>query len=220
MMPVESFAPAHLICVGPFARAIAQYLKMVCPLVTETHVDDTVPSPSTWPNARLNVLVAWRPVPDLCDLLNRISYELRRPFLPVIQDLAVLRVGPIIAPGHGPCWHCWITRWRQHSGWTKERSSVLDYYRAHRTAGPQGYLEPFAKMAATLIAQTMASIESSTAIPGYIWQIDMITRSVSTAVVVGVHDCSWCGLGRPKETRSFAALQEQLSFLAESQGKG
>jgi bacteriocin biosynthesis cyclodehydratase domain-containing protein len=215
MMPREaSFRPVHLICVGPFAEAVNQEFETMRNDIIGTEVvDDTFPLPSTWPASRVNVLVSWRPVPSLCELLNQVSYDLHCPFVPVIQDLTAIRLGPIVVPGQGPCWHCWITRWRQHSGWTKERTSLLQYYAAHPEAGPQGYLEPFVTMAAVRIAQTITNIDSDDALPGSVWQVDMMTRQIATATVVGVHDCSWCGLGKPRLTRSVAGLQQELSYL-------
>jgi bacteriocin biosynthesis cyclodehydratase domain-containing protein len=216
MQQAASFEPAHLICVGPFATAVKQELLGMRNDITATEVvDDTFPLPSSWPISRLHVLVSWRPVPTLCELLNQISFEQRRPFLPVIQDLTALRLGPIVKPGEGPCWHCWMTRLRQHSGWTKERTSLLQYYATHPAAGPQGFLQPYVMMTAARIAQTINDFDSSEAVPGFVWQVDMLTRQIITSTVVGVHDCSWCGLGRPKKTRSVEGFLQQLSYLSE-----
>jgi bacteriocin biosynthesis cyclodehydratase domain-containing protein len=204
----------HLLSVGPFGEAVGSYLKTIRDDIAQTSViDNTVPLPATWPDARLHVLVAWRPVPDLCELLNQLSHEWQRPFFPVIQDLTAIRFGPIVVPGRGACWKCWVTRWHQHSGWTKERASLLSYYASHSSVGPAGYLEPFALMTAVRIAQTVTAVDSATATPGSLWQIDMLTRQVTGSIVVGVHDCRWCGLGRPKATRSFAEMQKELKYL-------
>jgi bacteriocin biosynthesis cyclodehydratase domain-containing protein len=209
-----SLPSVHLLSCGPFGEAVGRYLKTIREDMAYTHViDDMLPLPSTWPEARINVLAAWRPVPDLCELLNQLSHERRRPFLPVIQDLTALRFGPLVIPGRGACWNCWVTRWRQHSGWTKERESLLRYYATHPCDGPAGYLEPFALMAAARISQTMSAVDSCIAIPGCVWQIDVLTRQVDTSTVVGVHDCSWCGLGRPKATRTFADMRKELTYL-------
>lgn len=206
--------PLHVLSVGPFGRKVASYLAALRSDITDTTVvDGIVPLPSTWPSARLMILVSWRPVPDLCELLNQLSHEWQRPFLPVIQDLTAIRLGPLVLPGRGSCWNCWVTRWRQHSGWTKERASLWRYYAEHPSAGPLGYLEPFALITAARIAQTVAAFDSSTATPGHIWQIDMMTRQVATSTVVGVHDCPLCGLGRSKTTRSFAAMHKELEYL-------
>lgn len=206
--------PVHVLSAGPFGRAVVRHLNSLRGDLTDTDVaDNLVPLPSTWPAARIRALVAWRPVADLCALLNQFSYETQRPFVPVIQDLTAIRVGPIIMPGSGPCWHCWITRWRQHSGWVKERMALTQYYSSHPQDGPRGYLEPFAAMAAIRLDEVITALDAATAVPGYVWQIDVLSGEITAGTVVGVHDCRWCGLGKPKETRTVAELRETLRYV-------
>lgn len=206
--------PVHVLSAGPFGRAVARHLHSLRGDLAHTDVaDNLVPLPSTWPAARIRVLVTWRPAAGLCELLNQFSYETQRSFIPVMQDLTAIRVGPIVMPGNGPCWHCWITRWRQHSGWVKERMALTQYYSSHPQDGPRGYLEPLAAMAAIRLDEVIAAVDAETAVPGYIWQIDVLTGEINAGIVVGVHDCRWCGLSKPKETRAVAELRQELRDL-------
>jgi bacteriocin biosynthesis cyclodehydratase domain-containing protein len=210
----SAVSPVHLLSAGPFGRAVVRNLKSLRGDVVDTDVSNNLfPLPSTWPASRLLALVSWRPVMELSEMLNEISHERRIPLIPAIQDLTAIRIGPIILPGRGPCWNCWIARWRQHSGWTHERTSLSRHYATHPEAGPAGYLESFAAMTACRLSQVIASVDSNEARAGSIWQVEMLTGETSTAFVIGVHDCPCCGLRRPKSTRSVAELQTSLAYL-------
>jgi bacteriocin biosynthesis cyclodehydratase domain-containing protein len=209
-----SINPVHVLSVGPFGQAVVRHLDSLGTDLIHTDIAcNLLPLPSAWPAARIVALVSWRPVSDLCELLNEFSHDSRIPFVPVVQDLTAIRVGPIIVPGSGPCWHCWTTRCRQHSGWTKERMSLSQHYSSHPQDGPRGYLEGFAAMAANRLTDAISVLDAKAATPGSVWQIDILTGEITTSRVIGVHDCRWCGLGKPKETRSAIELREALSYL-------
>lgn len=210
----NAIGSVHLLSVGPFGHSVGNYLRIFRDDVHVTPVNDnTIPLPDTWPDSRIIAVAAWRPVPTLCELLNQLSFERYCPFLPLILDSSILRLGPIVSPGNGACWNCWVRRSHQHSAWPKEQSALLQHYASYPDFGPQGYLEPFAMMGAAKITEAINSLDSSTAIPGHIWQIDMLTRKIATSTVVGIHDCPRCGLHRPVATRSFAEMQRGLAYL-------
>ena len=165
-----------------------------------------------WPIARVMVIAAWRPVPNLCEWLDEFSYERQRPWLPLMLEFNVLRLGPIVVPG-ASCWGCWVKRYRQHVAWPNEISAVLQHYCSHADEGPRGYLEPFAMMGATQIHRVIDELDRASATPGYIWQIDMMTRKITTSRVIGVHDCPRCGLHRSPATRSYLEMQMELTHL-------
>lgn len=212
-MHLTDVEPVHLLSVGNFGTAIGEYLKAFRTDIVETVTTDGTLQPYAWPVARIRLVAAWRPVPHLCELLNELCHKQQVPFVPVILDSAVLQLGPIIVPGGGSCWSCWVRRCQQHSSWCDEQTAVLQYYASNPHSGPQGYLEPFALMAATRMVETIDALDSSTAIPGYIWQMDVITRRAMTGKMVGVHDCRRCGLRRIASARGFADMEQELSFL-------
>jgi len=206
--------PVHVLSTGAFGSAILRHLRALRSDVIDTDVvDNLLPLPSTWPSARILALTSWRQVNELCELINEASYSMKVPFIPVIQDLTAIRLGPIIMPDCGPCWHCWMTRSRQHAGWTQERVALSQHYAAHPEQGPQGYLEPVAAMAAVLLSEAVVALDSGVAVPGYIWQIEFLTGEITASALVGVHDCDWCGLKKPRATRSVEDLQKNISYL-------
>jgi bacteriocin biosynthesis cyclodehydratase domain-containing protein len=205
--------PVHLLSVGNFGTAIGEYLRAFRTDIVETVAADEALLADAWPDARIRLVAAWRPVPHLCELLDERCYGEQRPFVPVIMDSTVLQLGPIIVPRGGSCWSCWVRRCRQHSSWSQAQAALLEHYASNPNSGPQGYLEPFALLAAARIVENIDALDSSTAIPGYIWQIDVLTRRETTGTMVGVHDCRRCGLQRLAATRGFVAMEQELSYL-------
>lgn len=213
-MEEKTLNPVHLLSVGRFGEGVGWYLKQIRRDVVETALTaDKMPMPQMWPASRIHLLASWRPVPAICELLSDLSYEWRRPFVPIMLDSTAMRLGPVILPGNGSCWRCWVQRSRQHARWPEEQSVLLEHYGAHAEAGPQGYLEAFAMMAAVRLSQTIDELDSGIAIGGYIWKIDMMTREIITSTVVAIHDCPYCGLHRPPLTRSFAEIEPEIGYL-------
>lgn len=204
----------HVLSIGSFGRAVARYLHTSRPDLIETQVvDDTIALPTVWPSSFAVILASWRPVPHFCELLDQLSFAWNQPFIPMILDSTMLRIGPVVIPGKGSCWACWARRYKQHDSWRKERGVLLEYYAAHPEAGPKGYLEPFAMIGASRLAMILASLNGSNPPAGQIWQIDTITRETTQGVVTGIHDCPQCGLHRPASERSFSFLRRDLAYL-------
>jgi bacteriocin biosynthesis cyclodehydratase domain-containing protein len=207
-------APVHLLAVGSFGNAVAGYLKRFHPDLVETIVEnDVIPLPETWPASRMLVLASWRPVPGLCELLDDVCHRWRRPFVPLILDSAILRLGPVVIPGQEGCWGCWDRRYRQREDWREEQSALFEYYSSHPDSGPRGFLEPFAMMGAARIRKTIEALDASTATAGYLWQMDLLTGEITTGGLTGIHGCSRCGTGRPEATRGYAEMQQALGYL-------
>jgi hypothetical protein len=68
-------------------------------------------------------------------------------------------------------------------------------------------------LSASRLSAVIDEVDSGTIAGGYVWQIDMINRKVSTAVAVGIHDCPRCGLHRSPTTRSYSDMREKLKYL-------
>jgi hypothetical protein len=209
------FFTVNLLVVGPFGRAVARYFREFEPraLCAEVSPNDAPPIEACG-HARVNVVIAWRPVPDLCDYLDLISRQNRQFFVPLVMESAVLRLGPVITPEEGGCWPCWTKRAGQHTTSIDDHAAVMNYYSMHPFSGPRGYLEPYAMLAAVKIKQTVDSLPSVPA--GYIWQLDTITRHILTGVMLGLHNCPRCGLHRDESTRSTSELERHMSFLWKS----
>lgn len=206
----------HILTAGAFGKAVAYYLKAFSSDMQETTlVGDSGSSIKRWPESKINIIASDRPLPATCELLDKLSHESRRPFVPVLIDAVALRVGPVIIPGNGSCWGCWVLRCAQHADSPKEYAEFWQYYSGNGDRGAQGYLEPFAIIAAARVAKVIALSDCSLVIPGYVWQIDILTRKMTSAIAVGVHDCPQCGMHRPASTRSCGDLRSDLTYLWE-----
>jgi bacteriocin biosynthesis cyclodehydratase domain-containing protein len=210
-MPKEHI---QVMTLGRFADAVYAYLQELCPDVAQTRLDGIrLPAELPERGGRIWIVVSWRPAPSICSELNKRSHMTSRPFVPVIVDNTALQLGPLVLPNQGACWECWVRRSNQHSPWPSARAELFKYYDANAQAGPPGYLEPLAMMAAAKTAAIIEAVDSGSAPGGYVWQMDMITRAVATSTVVGVHGCVRCGLGRSIDERTFSAMRGDLSWL-------
>lgn len=204
----------HLLSVGKFGQAVARHLKTLRDDVLEkSALDNAAELLDLFPIPRANVIVASRPVPQLCKLLDEFSHQHERSFISLVLDSNALVLGPVVIPGRGSCWTCWSRRSMQHTQWPGVQKALMAHYSSLSKDGPRGYLEPLALLAAARISETLDDVDSGVVSPGSVWRVDILTREVTTSTAVGVHGCPRCGLQRPEETRSIAALQEQLSYL-------
>jgi bacteriocin biosynthesis cyclodehydratase domain-containing protein len=209
-----SSAPLHVLSAGSFGRAVAQYLRAFRTDLVETVLaGDASALPAVSPKSGAVIIASWRPVPRFCELLDEFSFTRECPFVPVVLDSTILRIGPVVIPGRGSCWGCWARRYTQHDAWREERRVLLDHYASQPAAGPQGYLEPFAMIAASRLASVLGKLTDSNPPAGNIWQIDVITREISIGTVVGVHDCARCGLHRTAAERNFSSMKSDLEYL-------
>jgi len=214
MVEHETSSAPHVLSVGSFGRAVTQYLRAFRPDLVETVLADEITAlPAVSPKSCAAIIASWRPVPRFCELLDEFSFTCERPFVPVILDSTILRIGPVVIPGRGSCWGCWARRYTQHDTWQEERRVLLEHYASQPAAGPQGYLEPFAMIGASRLASVLSKLTDPNSPAGDIWQIDVITREITTGIVVGVHDCSRCGLHRTAAERNFSSMRRDLAYL-------
>lgn len=212
--PDNSAKAVHVLQVGPFGNGIAEYLTALRGDVVVTSVtNDILPLPDVWPVSRMMVVASWRQAPTLCELVDELSHKWQRPFIPLILDSTEMRIGPVVVPGSGCCWRCWMRRQRQHASWPEARVALQEHYANHPQSGPKGYLEPFARMGAARLSAIIDDMDAEIDLAGTIWQIDTLTRRITTSMAVGVHGCPQCGMQRPEAARSVAALQSDLAYL-------
>lgn len=211
---IVSIDNIQLISVGAFGRAVARHLKLYCPhLVEVAWTANESLDPSTWPTSDLQVIASWRIMPSLCNFLDEVSYASQRPLVPIIIESSTLRLGPIVFPGEGGCWHCWESRSRQHAKFQQERSVLWQFYEEHPDIGPGGFLEAYASIGAAQVGNVIQSSKILRQAAGQIWQLDLFTREVSTGYLTGVDGCPRCGLNRDLGTRTYAGIREELGYL-------
>lgn len=206
----------HITWVGPFGRAVADYVSLLHPKTCATEsvgCDMSAAEPASVCDAE--VVVAWRPMRYVCESIAAFSRQRKLPFIPVILDSGVLSLGPIILPGSA-CWNCWMMRSQQHSPFPTQREVLLRFYDSNPHAGPEGFAEPLAMFAASRIIWAVEQCQTRpAAIGGFVWELDLSSRHVQTGQLVGVDGCTNCGLNRPLESRTYAEVRSALSVLWE-----
>src|SRR5689334_12202771 len=124
----------HTLAVGAFGEAVISQLTF------SDRVSGPLWPPELWPAARVRVLASWYPVPGLMSALDEATFQTGIPWLPVIQEHPLVRIGPAVIPGLGPCYSCARQRFLQHDDDAQMSKALLSFYEGHPGAGPVGYL--------------------------------------------------------------------------------
>jgi bacteriocin biosynthesis cyclodehydratase domain-containing protein len=165
---------------------------------------------------RLVTVAMWRPCPALCETADRLSYRTRRPWLPVVMEHPVVRVGPLIWPPHGPCFSCYRRRREQHDGQYAVTQALLGSYDREPGGGPAGYLPHTARLAAAVAADLAARIDPAApddgGAAGEVVTIGLLKQTLHVSQVVACHDCDRCGA--PVRGPGLARLTEVAASLA------
>ena len=207
----------HIFAAGAFGKAVATRLCVAHPGSTVTDADvKGADHEDLCRAATYRIVASWRPVPALCDFFNSACFQDGSVFIPLIMDGSVLRLGPVIKSGDGACWACWKRRFHQHDPWRARRVELEAHYESHPESGPAGYLDPAADIGAARVSQVISALASGReGFGGYVWQMDLLSRVIETGLVLGVHGCRLCGLGRDPETSTYESLRDCLDFLWE-----
>ncbi len=213
--------PIHVLTVGSFGEQTAAMLREMVPQVVITRVTGrNSTTPSTWPDARMHMVAAWRIVPDLLELVNEMSFGWRTAFVPAVIEEAELVIGPVIIPGLSACYTCYERRVLQHCTRPDAREALKRHYETVEDSGPKGHLKVFADLAAARLAQVAYEVETQPhQIAGAVWQFDLMRRMSTLSTVVGIHGCHHCGLHREERTRSYSLLLAELAPLLQTGAK-
>ncbi|MFZ4246355.1 TOMM precursor leader peptide-binding protein [Streptomyces griseoincarnatus] len=133
------------------------------------------------------VAALWRADHNLCEHADRLAHDLGVPWLPVVQDNASLRVGPLVVPGAGPCFRCFDRRAIQHDPHWESSSVVRAAYEQDPELGPAGFLPHHARVAGGLAADLVQRVTT-----GYVITVRLPDLSFSRDLVVAEHACHRC----------------------------
>ncbi|MFC4057772.1 TOMM precursor leader peptide-binding protein [Planomonospora corallina] len=209
----------HMITLGAFGAAVAERVReraadpggvAVTPADEHGYLD-----PSVWPNARVRVLAAFRPAPRLEEALDGASSAYRTPWFPVVVEHPRLRVGPVVAPGHGACARCFRTRRRQHDAGHRLTDLLADAYTADPALGPGGHLPHHVELAALLTVQLLESVlgDGGAAEAGHVRHFHLLDGGLSRSTVVGVHGCRRCRTTPDQRESTWRDLANELPGL-------
>ena len=158
------------------------------------------------------VLAAWRAPGAAAEALDALAHAWRVPWLPIVAEHPLLRVGPAVVPGRGACRRCFEARRRQHAAAPELTDALADHYRAHPDAGPRGFLPSHATIAAALGREALDGLAADPdAEAGRYRQFHVVSQRLGAGRAVGLHGCPRCGSGRDERTRSYAELVRELA---------
>jgi bacteriocin biosynthesis cyclodehydratase domain-containing protein len=161
------------------------------------------------------VLALWRQEPALCEMADELSFRNLVPWLPVIMEHPVIRIGPLVRPRTGPCYGCYARRKAQHDRQPWITAALEAGYRRDQDCGPKGYLPHQARMAAALALQALSEGMASACWPGQsplegavVTTVGLVSGGLQANSVVAGHNCDRCG------APEFSARLDRLNELA------
>ena len=144
-----------------------------------------------------------------CRMMDEIAWRKSKYLLTVSITGPFLRVGPMVVPGESACWNCYAAREQQHvrtgapNGKPPEQNSRLS----------RRHLEPVAQIAASRVSYVTSTPADIYKNAGCIWDMDLASERIHLSRVIGSHDCPLCGLHRPIQSLSTAALLAECGDL-------
>ncbi|GAA2746347.1 TOMM precursor leader peptide-binding protein [Kitasatospora cinereorecta] len=138
------------------------------------------------------VLAAQHPMPDLCARADTLAWRHRVPWLPVITEDLVLRVGPWVVPGQGPCFGCYQARRIQHDDQAALTGALRHAQETAEGSGPRGFLPQHARTAAGLLHALLGGPDGVTARPGAVTSVSLRYGDIDTHPVLRCHGCPRC----------------------------
>jgi bacteriocin biosynthesis cyclodehydratase domain-containing protein len=222
--------PVILFSSGPFGLRVAGMLYASLPAC---RMDDDVEIGDCFRVGGSAVVAAmWRAAPTLTSNADELSFELKIPWLPIILAHPLLRVGPLVFPGEGPCFRCYSMRCAQHDPHIEDTTAIEAFYSVNMDAGPSGYLPQHARMAAAVAIRMLAPVITPDIggafpiPPGQAASISLTKNTIAINRVVACHNCDRCrtrevpGLKRsgrrkarwPQDPQAENALSTELRF--------
>jgi bacteriocin biosynthesis cyclodehydratase domain-containing protein len=206
--------------VGEFGRRVAGFMSAWLAKAREFDPGSGISTAfSAQPDAV--VLALWRPEPELCETADELSFRSLVPWLPVIMEHPVVRIGPLVWPTTGPCYGCYARRKAQHDQQPWATAAIDAHYRRDQACGPRGYLPQQARMAAALALETLTADMASARCPSQspldgavVTTVGLVSGGLQANAVVTGHNCGRCDA--PGSSPSL----DRLSQLAARTGGG
>jgi bacteriocin biosynthesis cyclodehydratase domain-containing protein len=182
--------PAALIAIGDFGAAIAAVLQPRLQAVA-------------WPAGELNaafsggtavvVVAAWRQHQAVCETADQLAYRYSKPWLPVTMDHPRVRIGPVVVPGAGPCFACFMARRAQHDTQRSVTAALDQAYADDPEAGPRGYLDHHVRLAAALSELLLRSLDQDpVGVAGQVVNFNVLQMGVRSHRVIPYSGCPKC----------------------------
>ncbi|GGW85961.1 hypothetical protein GCM10010297_03490 [Streptomyces malachitofuscus] len=181
---------AALFSSGEFGGQVTTVLQQCLPGTRMKHSTDVEQSFDERPDVVVAAL--WRADHVIGERADLRAHETGVPWLPVVLDHSVLRIGPFVSPGSGPCFRCFDQRLVQHDHQWESTRVLRSAYERDATVGPDGFLPSHARLAAGTAAGLLRRTAAGADTAGQVVTIPLSGLAVSLDRVVGVHACGRC----------------------------
>ncbi|MDH2392158.1 TOMM precursor leader peptide-binding protein [Streptomyces sp. HNM0663] len=185
--------PTHVLWTGTFGRSVADHLSRTAGW-RSSPADVHGRRSAEWPPAAFRVVALWRHESALLARVARLHAAWGTAWLPVVQEYPVIRVGPLVVPGEGSCYSCYLRRRAQHDQGRPVTQALETAFDAAPENGVTGYTDAQALIAAGVTADLVSRhLTERTVAPGHVVFYNVLTRSLFADTVLGVHGCPECG---------------------------
>ena len=159
------------------------------------------------------ILSLWRPAPALADRVDELAHLHSVPWLPIVAEHPIVRMGPLIVPGASACHQCFAGRRIQHEPRAEAMLALYQAYDENPAYGPSGHLPHHARTAAGT-AITLLGDGPRPAEPGLAITYSPVHARLAAHHVVAAHGCERCGSAETDFPRS-----ETLANVLSSTGR-
>ena len=195
-------APVSCAGTGAFGRRVAGLLTAALPAAREY----PGPAAAFGQGSGAVVVAMWRPSPAVAEQADELSFAHRRPWLPVIMEHPVLRVGPWVGPPGSPCFACYQARRDQHDEQRATTALLHEAYDDDPDLGPAGFLPQHARVAAGIALAMLAAAGRGAVLAGRVVTVRLGSASMSADHVAARHGCQRCSPDVPhRDLRSLAS---------------
>lgn len=180
---------------GPFGERTASLLSAMDPRGRTVRPDALSTAFAQGPS--VVVAAFWRPSPAVCEQLDALSRDSRVPWLPIIVEHPVIRIGPLVEPPPGVCFRCYRRRCAQHDAQRHTTAALHGAYDRDPALGPSGFLPHHARLAANIAGGMLRRRRAGGPPSGAeVLTVRLFGQDVSTSSVTAFGDCDRCGGGR------------------------
>jgi bacteriocin biosynthesis cyclodehydratase domain-containing protein len=209
-----------LLALGPFGARVISLLADGHPGYCDYQLTCAQIPAAFTSGASAVVMALWRPDPGLCEVADDLAFRYRVPWLPIVMEHPVIRIGPVVSPAAGPCFRCYARRRNQHDLQTWVTAALQAVYTREPASGPAGYLPHHARLAAAVAIDLLGRLNAETApadpgqVAGEVTTIRLADGGLAVNRVVACNNCHRCDGAGPY------AAPDWLAELAHSRDDG
>ncbi|AVQ98349.1 TOMM precursor leader peptide-binding protein [Oceanobacillus sp. M65] len=211
--------PIHIITVGSFGKEVAERISQRDEKVVVTELEGYqyfLPT-DRFPSAKIHIFASDKPLSRLSKHLDIIFSKWKEPWLPIIQEHPYVRIGPFVIPDEEGCYHCFESRYLQHSSNPSHVKALYDYYSSNPMSAPKGYLPGFAGFVASYAWNLIQKFDQKDfSMAGKVYQLNMLSRTSLSSKVISVHGCPRCGFERDPKMASIDLLAKSIKPVLDS----